>query len=81
MFIRNGNRHGAPLRGTVRGARSFLRGAGRCTIRLRCYKSQGDCTGASVSTAFVRLGRSTVGGKRIGPTCGMRCNISTKFIA
>lgn len=52
-----------------------------CRSRLRGLKSHGSFDGASRSTAFVHVGRSRVGGKRLGPTCGVRVTARGRFVA
>lgn len=80
MFMRNVKGQGARLRGDVRALRSCLRHLGKCAGGLRVYKGEGDCSGASPSTAFVQVGRSTVKGKRLGPTFGLRRKISSRCV-
>lgn len=56
-------------------------GVHRCRSSLRVLNGEGDFSGASGSTAFVHLGRSTVGGKRAGPTCGLRVTARGRCVA
>ncbi len=70
-------RHGGRL-GRLRKRQSGLT---RCSKRLRRVNRHGSVSGASPSTAFVHVGRSTVGGNRAGPKCGLRVNARGRFVA
>ncbi len=70
-------RHGGRL-GRLRKRHSGLT---RCSKHLLRVNSHGSVSGASPRTAFVHVGRSTVGGKRAGPNCGLRVNARGRFVA
>lgn len=80
-FISKHNREGDVQRGRCRRLRRCLRHLGSCTCRVRAYKRrEGDCSGASRSTAFVHLGHSCVKGSRLLPTCGLRTTVYSRCV-
>lgn len=76
---RGGTLHGGG--GRIVRLRKCHSGLVRCSGRLSALKRHGSCSGASPNTAFVHVGRSTVGGKRAGPKCGLRVNARGRFVA
>lgn len=80
-FISKHNREGDVQRGRYRRLGRCLRHLGSCTCRVRAYKRrEGDCSGASRSTAFVHLGHSCVKGSRLLPTCGLRTTVYSRCV-
>lgn len=80
-FICKGKGEGPTLRRLRRRLRRYKGQLVRCGRYFRVVKgSEGDCSGASLRTAFVHVGRSRVLGKRLGPTCGIRVTMRGCFV-